>query len=352
MRQDGEPAFLKPLPRHDFLPALLTILHTIPQCREALLFRDNLLDDYGESPQWWEGDDVRRSAISFSENLEDFSDSRVDQRHEDGKLIHETQRLMAFLDNTHRSYGSAASLRRLPAVDMYQYNSPLYDRFLLAWERAANSFMQLNQRLFTSVIRPDPESDWDEQDVRTFSIMPQDPKTVQSWTLYDALDEALWQRISFADEHYTNWIRSIAPLVTIGIARQLNLPNNERFKIPLQLYADRYLEANASYIIETQNEAMKYRQEVDSLERSLTRIQTFVQHGNTQQTGSARSLFLAIADHLDNNKGKAQAHTKEVNSVESEDDSLSDTHFLLSKLQEISEKLDARIEGKLPTLNL
>ena len=51
-REEGGPAFIKPLPSGDYLSALFTILHSIPLVRNAFLSPENLLPNYGYNRNW------------------------------------------------------------------------------------------------------------------------------------------------------------------------------------------------------------------------------------------------------------------------------------------------------------
>lgn len=102
----GEPAFLKPFNTGTNLSAALTILHSIPIAREALLAREYCHSDYGHADQWWNGQNIRMLRII---NVDDET-SRIPEE------FVETQRLMAFLDQTTRAYGSIESLATMQGI--------------------------------------------------------------------------------------------------------------------------------------------------------------------------------------------------------------------------------------------
>src|SRR5271165_3727617 len=94
-REDGAPAFLKSTIDGSRLASILTIYHEIPLAREIFLRREDLLSDFGHNSQWWSG-----KAIPPSRKSRRFSGGEDALRPEERELIHELQRLMAFLDKT------------------------------------------------------------------------------------------------------------------------------------------------------------------------------------------------------------------------------------------------------------
>src|SRR4051812_40824173 len=54
-RLDDEPAFLRGSKETDYLAPLLTIYHSIPLAREALLARTLKVHTYGHDASWWSG---------------------------------------------------------------------------------------------------------------------------------------------------------------------------------------------------------------------------------------------------------------------------------------------------------
>lgn len=99
-RENDLPAFLKPNSQQDYIPGFLTVMHHIPAARNAFLVPGyGFLEDYEYENGFWDGTEIviREVEGSLQENAE-------------RRLVHEVQRLMAFLDETHRAYGSTESL--------------------------------------------------------------------------------------------------------------------------------------------------------------------------------------------------------------------------------------------------
>ncbi|KAF9881205.1 ubiquitin interaction motif protein [Colletotrichum karsti] len=102
-REPGEPAFLiqQPNSRHSQhrLGSILTILHGIPQARNVLLAAGEQARNYGFNREWWNGQRISAEAQFAGDSEPDFHQ--------------EIHRLMAFLDGTHRSYGSVEAMADL-----------------------------------------------------------------------------------------------------------------------------------------------------------------------------------------------------------------------------------------------
>lgn len=128
-RVEGEPVLLRGSKDSGYLAALLTIFHSIPLARQALLLPSLSILSYGYDPNWWSGSsDENRKSLTLNAN-DNSERNRLN-------LLAEVQCLMAFLDGTKRAYGSVDALS-----DLYQYRSyPAegpFSRFLEAWKAAA-----------------------------------------------------------------------------------------------------------------------------------------------------------------------------------------------------------------------
>jgi hypothetical protein len=107
-RDNGVPAFLiqKPDNWSTRLGAILTIFHEIPLMRNLLLQTGTQASSYGHNPEWWKGERIYPPhvlAMLQGGASEEQIDASID-------FQEEVHRLMAFLDNTERSYGSIDAL--------------------------------------------------------------------------------------------------------------------------------------------------------------------------------------------------------------------------------------------------
>ncbi|KAK8002732.1 hypothetical protein PG989_002451 [Apiospora arundinis] len=110
-RVPGAPAFLRSANDHR-LGAIISIYHSIPLVRNVLLSygSSSSAQEYGSHMDWWKGQaimgpaqDSGEAGASPDDGFPSFSD--------------ELQRLVAFLDNTDRCYGSADVLARTSDID-------------------------------------------------------------------------------------------------------------------------------------------------------------------------------------------------------------------------------------------
>lgn len=141
----GQPAFLRGPTGDDveYNAPLLTIFHSIPLAREALLFPPMQVFTYGHNADWWAGTtDENAKYLSLPHTSIGDDDRR--------RYLCEIQCLMAFLDDTTRAYGSVEALSEMSYLQHFRRD---YDRFLVAWNKAAMEEQDGNPltQIFTSV---------------------------------------------------------------------------------------------------------------------------------------------------------------------------------------------------------
>lgn len=275
MRQAGEPVFLKPLPGGDFLPCLLTILHSIPACRKALLAHEHTLHDYGSSNHWWEGEAIETARI-VTANEDIHCEMFLG-------LLHETQRLMAFLSNSSRSYGSAGALLHLPAMEMGGYDPKAFVRFMQAWDRARYSLASLDDS--RTLFHSDMERVDGEQSIEPvfLSLQLQNPSANPAPSLYQALDAQIWN-----DQEEPFLFKRLAPVVVMEITK---LVPSSPATIPKTWYADRYLMDNSEAVIEIRSEQAAIRSKVGGIEANLEKLQIALHPHDAGKTLSTSDLM-------------------------------------------------------------
>ena len=102
-RKPNTPAFIKTPSTGHRLSALIKTDRAIPKAREALLNRNQTLQDCGHEKDGWDGTPVRVLRIV---NMDADGQNMIEN-----DVVYEAQRLMAFLDKTDRAYGSTNVLR-------------------------------------------------------------------------------------------------------------------------------------------------------------------------------------------------------------------------------------------------
>lgn len=255
-RRPGEPAFLRPSARlgSENLAALLTIYHSIPLAREALLLPSYQQLNYGHNPQWWTGHRIETPKI-------DLLDGHGAYRNRDD-VIFETQRLMAFLDDTNRAYASIDALVDLESYHEKEAESQM-SRFLEAWTDGAmirRSDDPLTQVFTSHGIRDDPGSTMDKY---FFCLEPMvDPTIDQNFT--DILDNIIWSD-QYLDRSLNDvWIDKIGDIITLRLLDPKRKQGSLGVEIPAVWYPDRYME---HFRKASRDMRMKKRQILDEMWR-------------------------------------------------------------------------------------
>ena len=236
-REEGQPAILKPSPNFNYLPALIPILHSIPMFRNALLSPGVAQDDYWMGEDWWKG------SPSPPARIVDTTMGLTEAHGRD--ILYEAQRLMAFLDNTDRVYGSIGSLLELDAWK--ELRAELEDpdddllKFLVLWGFAYESQVagaQLNGTLRSTFNAGGQK--------RQSFVLDGNVTRVQSkpdYSIYDVLDDAL-----FSSATESAHIDEISNVLIFRLTSTKQDASDLGCRIPATLYVDRYLEKNQHVI--------------------------------------------------------------------------------------------------------
>ncbi|KAF7717806.1 Uncharacterized protein PECH_008445 [Penicillium ucsense] len=264
-RVEGEPAFLRPTNDNLYLGGYLTILHEIPLAREALLLRNKVLFDYGQESQWWNGYSINLPKIvtihdQASEN-NDWDD-----------ILYETQRLMAFLDSTKRSYGSADALASLNDIRSLSSDSEeIVARFLETWHAAAIKAAPdspLATAFMSHAYKRTPFDDGDDETVskELFVFEPIIEQEIDQ-TLYDVLDTAIWSDQP-GEPLDDVWLEHVGDIVTMKLD-SFNNAKSVNIKIPATFYPDRYLSSCRDLAHEFRSRRLVVQDEIRGLEKLM-----------------------------------------------------------------------------------
>jgi hypothetical protein len=332
-RGEGEPAFIRPTQDGLYLGGFLSIIHEIPLAREALLLRNKLLFDYGHEPQWWNGQSINLPKIVT------VNDDNRDADWDD--VIHEAQRLMAFMDSTKRSFGSCDSLARIRSLSKLSSDSEeIVTRFLEAWHGAAIRADPDNQlaTIFTSHAYKQQSDDYDEpatKDLFTFDI-PVESDHGQS--IYEVIDRALWNE--GPEEELENiWIENIAEVLCIKLDC-LQRPDPVDVKIPPVFYADRYL----SNCREIAGELRLKRQQI---QRDILNMEKLIHHYTFPRNPVGK---LTVRELLERAAEAAPVVMPEKpGSADSSSEPRVDVKQVAEQLRAVAAKIEERLKGK-PTI--
>lgn len=238
-RESTMPAFFKPGPQTYELSALIKILQAIPMSREALLCRENLLPDYGYEPEWWDG-----AAIKIPKVVHLTPDGQSDDQDE---VIYETQRLVAFLDETDRAYGSTDALANMDGI-LGKSHKSVSVGFLEEWRKGVDHAIPNAPLLdvFRSVGRKETSNEPETAEEYPFLALElriDDGIAEKGQTLYEAVDDILWSELGESSYEYV-FLEKLADLLIIEATRVGDAGSGLGIKIPSVWYGDRYLESS------------------------------------------------------------------------------------------------------------
>ncbi|KAL7273778.1 hypothetical protein RUND412_003355 [Rhizina undulata] len=335
-RLPGEPAFLKPAAPGQNLHAAITILHSIPLAREKLLMRDRILPDYGQDGQWWNGRKIQASRII------NLADDEMPAWSDVPDEIAEVQRIMAFLDQTKRAYGSVESLANISSIK--DTSSGPVSSFLLAWgeDKYVEPFFSVaTQQPLVDIETPSSTNAEESLSTERFYVLdlqiPAEPES----TIYDAFDRVIWPGdgqgevyVKFADvlclQFKTNW----DPRKGSGV------------NIPTELYPDRYTRTYADIAREVQQKIQKKLAEIDDLEQKEERLLKFRPrgYGRGTETYDPKALMEISFKHFETGSQFNAVDSGSANMSISSDSGVLDVNLALKQLW-------AKIEKKLSNLS-
>jgi hypothetical protein len=336
------PAFLKPSIADNRLGALLTVYHEIPLLREVFINRSDVQQSYGFDSEWWSGKAIESPTILGSEP------------DEGQELIYEIQRLMAFLDKTDRSYGSADVLANLRAVKKMQRfntqkrisNADLEVVVLQAWKRVFD-IRETGQvsKLFSVGVDSEQKTE-----ITEFVILdlPLPAKNSGVETFYDIADEILWGNIPQTDTDIAScaYLEHIADVVTFRLNEDQS--PGENIDIPPVWYPDRYLKSARQAALDMRLQKTEVNEElrrITALQDGLTEV---CAHGKMVKV--QKLLNAALQHDLDTLDGEGDTDPEQIFISEEEAISKSSSEKsakLSAELSKIVASIDQKLLGKI-----
>ena len=202
-------------------------------------------------------------------------------------VLYETQRLMAFLDNTDRIYGSVGSLLELDAwkEDQMSLDDPDDDllRFLLLWSFAYQS--QVPNAELTGLLRSTVNAGGAlrENFVLDSTVTRDDSRS--DFTLYDVLDDSL-----FSSAGGSAHIVDISNVIILRLTSSRTTASDLGCRIPATLYADRYLEKNRHVIDSMYRDMQQYEDQLKDIDLQIQRLR----YHTPKKEGSKRMESLKL----------------------------------------------------------
>lgn len=317
-REPGVPVFLRSRRsgiEASSLGALLTILHAIPAARNALLRSGLQPATYGQNPEWWKGgrieplglpdnDGIRMATTTTTTTVttidSDEDDTDSSNISDGGRLnsgpkmdsefvrdfVEEVHRLMAFLDNTDRAYGTADNLTDTMAMKEC-YGMETSQKFFEAARRL--DLPEILHHFFADVQLMGIKHMGVPLRSESYAILEikvEDSNILFGLhDLYSAIDVIYWEDLYRFDPSVSHVnvsdasmavLTKVAPVQILRLSTTKKMPFEEPFDVPELLYTDRYMNENSSRALEIQVQLQKVYDAIRKIDAARDKITTFL----------------------------------------------------------------------------
>lgn len=223
---------------------------------------------YGHRNDWWKGQEI----LSPEVQAKMLSELRWEPRsHNETVFDEEVHRLMAFLDDTERAYGSASVLTELfPEVDGRVIERKFYD---LIDSRHGDQTQAIMQLAVLGKFHEDGDSDLDEVKFGLLDIDLSQNEDGCAKTLYEALDHIMWSDALGYDGIHAG--SKMAFFKETGEVLALNISGDrsgDSIEIPQELYLERYLSTRKDEAKRIQRGWRQTKREVRRIEMQKEQI--------------------------------------------------------------------------------
>lgn len=294
-RDSTKPAFLRPSTQGHRLPALIKILQTIPLAREAMLCRHAVLSDYGHNSEWWDGATIQVPKI--------FHVANDGQDHDIDEVPYEVQRLVAFLEETERAYGSVDSLLNVLGTGLIN-DDEILPLFFKAWDAASQYEVDgpTLQNVVESVgtkMNPDEPEFAENHSFTTLQVRIDEEIADKGHTLYDAVDDILWTIDGLQMEQQDVYLEKVGDVLILDVKRANEASSGLGIKIPAVWYLDRYLKSSVAQVKEMRENKAAIQEELDLIEQRRVKIAEFKPPGPLAEAIDGLSLLKTASRYFD-----------------------------------------------------
>ena len=349
-RAAEEPVMMKPLTSDGDLPSLIAILGSIPGAFNLICSTMPLSNDYPYDASWWQGSSATVSSSSQAPNNDDNFKSAEE-------LLAETQKLMAFIESTSRAYGSVevlSSLKLLQQINTTESSTKkLADRFLLAWDTAATAIAPSHgpSKLFRSVACQAIGNEATHTPFWCFECILENVS--QPWTLYDAVDSAIWSPEQSTNPSCSAFIQQAADIFVIRLIQPNASASGLMISVPESWYIDRYLPENAEAAKKMLLNMARCRAELSQ----ILGIQSSLLQFNSLREGKtfdALNLLRTTISYLEEPSSSGQsAQTDDVGEgVNLGHEESVDCAKVAEQLKNVFTRVSSKLEGKTSDLHL
>jgi len=262
-------------------------------------------------------------------------------------VLYECQRLMAFLDETKRAYGSIDQFGDIKYLQESPEQSPI-SKFFDTWSRAAVHTDKDNRlgTIFNSAAFKMPFRDMEDPIRREFYCIETPVEEYHGQTLYDVLDRTIWgDRLD--DDPDEIWIETIAEIFTIRFFVEDKEQNGLGVEIPAVWYPDRYLDICKDASRQLRLDKLGAERERKIIEDKMNRYRTYATESgqalNVKEVliGAATSAEMVVKNNLANGVPDDSSYS----STERSHVSLAEAQKCAEELKALAVALEKKMQG-------
>ena len=343
-REPGVPAAMKPISNDNFLPPLLTILYAVPMAKEALLARGTLLQDYGQSSEWWDGNPIALTRIvSYDDPLHNADWEET---------VHETQRVMAFMDHTERAYGTVYNLIQTAALKRRLTCGP--GDYLTVWQQSAEKGApgEALNKIFQTTAYNDPgeiqAGDFPTQNIFEVAVSIGERGKQLGPSLYEHLDDLLWTQDTDGGEPKKIHMDP-GEILVFNVSSNDHTEPGLDVDIPAILYADRYLKENFDVTRKLRKERMEIFDSITKEEDRQYKLKSIRAPKSSKYVDAGELLGFA-QDFFAESEDKSGTVRNDTNGNELVDVGTNDLTFkygdVAKELKEIAVRVTEKVKGQ------
>jgi len=335
-RGPNVPAFLKPSVQNHRLNALFTIYHEIPLTRNIFLKPIDVLPSYGHDPEWWTGKSIELPTLTGEDSPEEQTVDR------------ELQRLMAFLDKTDRSYGSADALANMPDVKKTQRQWDYTEATVLAaWRQLiAEENHGIVKKVFSRGVESEEQEETQTQGTE-FAILDLTlpPEDSDLETIYDIADDMLWPNLLIRNFDRCSYLSHVADVIAFKFDGGMD--SYKKIDIPAIWYPDRYLKESRQAALEMRMKKTEVRDNLELASRMEDYLTSFQVRGpGGGKVVKVQDLFKASLRHDEAEIQEEQVlDDLELDGIPTQRQSRA-AAVLSAELQKLMTKIDKKLIGK------
>ncbi|TWU72124.1 hypothetical protein ED733_002290 [Metarhizium rileyi] len=217
------------------LGGLLTVLHQIPIARNVLLETGAPAASYGFNSEWWKGQEILSThALGRLQSGDSQWDNQDDSKPDVEEEIH---RLMAFLDLTERSFGSASVLTDLlpypslgPEKQFYEYLGPRNEK-------------KLRPLIHSAALAPVFGDGLGDEEAKFGLLEMEHLRSDYTYikTVYESIDHTMWSDVlSWNEVHEGSKMAMFTEMGEVLAIKVNGDGPQESIDIPEKLYLEKY----------------------------------------------------------------------------------------------------------------